>query len=281
LRDDLPAIVWHLDEPYGGGLPSWLVFKAMSESFKVGLTGTGGDELFGNYGKWRGLEEAIPTASNRTGEVVDRAAFRSQFFDHHYYLGDADKRALMIDGAPGCIDTSEFLYERFASAGGGVRDRVAVTDMTTQLPDEFLMMTDRLSMAHGLEARTPFLDNEMVDLALSIPASLRTNPDDLKGLLRRAVAPLLPPEIQTAPKRGFVVPLGLWIRGLLRPLCEHFLSPRRLREQGLLSPAFHARYVKPHLDGTADHTSRVWSMLMFQLWHDTFIDHTAAPDPDG
>jgi len=281
LLDDLPDMVWHLDEPYGGGLPSWLVFKRMSESFKVGLTGTGGDELFGNYGKWLALEESVAAASNDAVEFIGRATFRRAFFDHHYYLGDEDKRSLMVDGATGCTDTSDYLFERFAAAGGGVRDRVAVTDMTTQLPDEFLMMTDRLSMAHGLEARTPFLDNDMVDLALSIPASLRTDPDDLKGLLRRAVEPLLPAEILTAPKRGFVVPLGLWMRGPLRPLCEHLLSPRRLREQGFVAPAFHARYVGPHMEGTADHTSRVWSMLMFQMWHDTFIDRAAAAAPDS
>ena len=95
---------------------------------------------------------------------------------------------------------------------------------------------------------------------------------DPKGLLRKAVTPLLPPELLAAPKRGFVIPLGPWMRGRLRPTVERLLDPQRLDAQGLLAPSFHARYVRPHLDGTADHTPRVWGALMFQLWHSSVIE---------
>jgi asparagine synthase (glutamine-hydrolysing) len=280
LLDDLGSMVWHLDEPYGGGLPSWLVFKAMAGSVKVGMTGTGGDELFGNYGKWRPFEDPPRWRWSRVREGsgdIDAAAFRHGFFERFYYFRDEDKRAILANGAGNCADTSDMLYERFSMAAGGARDRVAVTDMTTQLPEEFLMMTDRFAMAHSLEARTPFLDNAMVDLALAVPSSLRTDPRDLKGLLRRAVAPLLPRKLRRAPKKGFVIPLTLWLRGPLRPLCEHLLAPSRLRDQGIFDPhAFGERCLRPHLDGAADHINRIWAMLMFQLWHDTFIERNGA-----
>lgn len=276
LLDDLPEMVWHLDEPYGGGLPSWMVFKSMATEVKVGLSGTGGDELFGNYGKWRHLEGRwrLPFTQVRSDEI-DHARFSRDFFDRYYYFTDADKRAMVSDSGVS-IDTADLLFERYAVAAGSPRDRVAVTDMTTQLPEEFLMMTDRFSMAHSLEARTPFLDNELVDLALSIPSELRTRRADLKGLLRRAVAPLLPAELLNAPKRGFVLPLTLWLRNQLRPLCERLLSRKNLADQGLIDPAFYGRYVRPHIDGHADHTNRIWSVLMFQLWHATFIEGSGA-----
>jgi asparagine synthase (glutamine-hydrolysing) len=276
LLEDLPRMVWHLDEPYGGGLPSWLVFKAMAGAVKVGLSGTGGDELFGNYGKWSHLEDRPRWPWSRQALdafAPDADRFRHDFFERYYYFPDAEKRAIMESGGETCFDTSSFLFGRFNDdhGGGSARDRVAATDMATQLPEEFLMMTDRFSMAHSLEVRTPFLDNELTDLVLSVPARLRTDPKDLKGLLRRAIAPLLPAQLRRAPKKGFVIPLTRWLRGPLRPMCEDLLAPARLRAQGLFSADFRDRYLRPHLDGTADYTNRVWAMLMFQLWHDTFV----------
>ena len=205
------------------------------------------------------------------------ARFRRTFFERFYYFPDAAKRAVLADGGDGCRDTSEMLYARFQDdAGAGPRDAVAKLDITTQLSDEFLLMTDRFSMAHSVEARTPFLDNGLVDLVRTIPAQFRTRPRDLKGLLRQAVAPLLPPELVNAPKRGFVIPLGVWMRGRLRPAVERLLAPERLRSQGLYAPSFYDRYVRPHLDGAADHTPRVWGALMFQLWYRDFIEGAGA-----
>jgi asparagine synthase (glutamine-hydrolysing) len=133
-------------------------------------------------------------------------------------------------------------------------------------------MADRFSMAHSIEARTPFLDNGLVDLVRRIPAATRTRRTDLKYLLREAVAPLLPQSLLAAPKRGFVIPLGKWLRGPLRTAAEDLLSPDRLKQQGLFTARFYEDYVKPHLDGRADHTHRVWAAIMFQLWHRRFVE---------
>lgn len=277
LLGDLGQMVAALDEPYAGGLPSWEVFKLMGHSVKVGLTGTGGDELFGNYGKWLPLERRLPRLylSRRAGRV-DAAMFAERIFNRFYYFSDADKRAILSDGGVGCSDTAAMLFGRFHGVGeADARDAVAVTDIGTQLPDEFLHMTDRFSMAHSLEARTPFLDNEFVDLVRRIPARLRTSPGDYKGLLRQAVAPLLPPELLQAPKKGFVIPLGLWLRGPLSGLAERLLEPRRLAEEGIFRPEFHQLYVAPHLAGRADHTQKIWAVLMFQLWHEQLLGSSA------
>lgn len=277
LLDDLVAMVWALDEPYGGGLPSWLVFKAMAREVKVGMTGTGGDELFGSYGKWRQLEGGW--LCRRDAAAIDEDRFRREFFGRYYYLADAEKVGSVMVEADRLRSTSDGLYRRFRDAPAEhVRDRVAAVDIDTQLAEEFLLMTDRFSMAHSLEARTPFLDHEFATLALSVPATLRSQRGDAKALLRRAVAPLLPPEARDLPKRGFVVPLKLWLRGPLRPLVERLLDPARLVAQGIFRPGFVERFVRPHLDGRADHTVQVWAAVMFQLWHLVFLERSTPPD---
>ena len=275
LLEDLPRMVWHLDEPYGGGLPSWAVFREMSRSVKVGLTGTGGDELFGNYGKWRELER--PPGWPLRCAAGDEESFRRSFFERYYYLADADKKSLLhLESA----DTGAMLYRIFRDGQDpALRDRVAALDLATQLPEEFLMMTDRFSMAFSLEARTPFLDRELMELCFAIPAAQRTARGDLKGLLREAVADLLPAAVLRAGKRGFVIPLKLWLRGQLRPVVERLLSPERLTRQEIFRPSFYEACVRPHLDGRADCTQVVWAALMFQLWHHVFLESAADTPP--
>lgn len=279
LLDDLVEMVWHLDEPYGGGLPSWTVFKFMSRDVKVGMTGTGGDELFGNYGKWSVLEGGWHRRMFKRGMTRER--FEQDFVDRFYYLADETKRDSVFSASvQGMESTADTLHRYFAAAPThALRNQVAFTDMATQLPEEFLMMTDRFSMAHSLEARTPFLDHEFVELALSVPSSLRTRPGDLKGLLRQVVADILPNEVRKAPKRGFVIPLKLWLRGPLRPLVEALVNPARLKSQGIFRPEFYKVFVRPHLDGSMDNTQVVWGAMMFQLWHQIFIERGSLERP--
>jgi asparagine synthase (glutamine-hydrolysing) len=278
LLGALPRMVWHLDEPYGGGLPSWTVFREMSRFVKVGLTGVGGDELFGNYGKWRALEGGAARRWVDAAPTYER--FRRTYFDRWHYFTDLDKRAVLDGEAAELEDTAAFLWRRYSEPGAAaVRDRTARTEIGTQLADEFLHMVDRFSMAHSLEARTPFLDNAMVDLVRTIPASIRTRRGDLKGLLRHALAPVLPEALLTAPKHGFVLPLKLWLRGPLRPLAERLLAPDRLRRQGLFRPDTYYRHVRPHLEGREDLTTRAWGLVMFQLWHSLTVERAQTEVP--
>ena len=174
----------------------------------------------------------------------------------------------MLNGA---ASTSEYLQTIFERSGSSSpRDSVLYLDAATQLPDEFLHMTDRFSMAHSLEARTPFLDNELVELVARVPPDVRTSGDDPKGLLRAAVAELLPPEQLGAPKRGFVLPLERWLRTELRPLVERLLSPERLQAQGIFNPSF---------DFASLEAERLWPLLMFQLWHLLYVDEALTDAP--
>ena len=277
LLDELIGMVWALDEPYGGGLPSWPVFKAIGKDFRVAMTGTGGDELFGNYGKWSQLEGGV--LRRRYGGPVDAGRFEREFFARYYYMADDFKRRAVLSEADDLASTGASLFHRYAEAPAeAVRDRVAAVDIGTQLAEEFLLMTDRFSMAHSLEARTPFLDSEFASLALSVPASLRSQRGDAKALLRQAVAPLLPPAVRKLPKKGFTIPFRLWLRGPLRPLVERLLDPARLRQQGVFRPDLTETLVRPHLDGRADNAIQIWALVMFQLWHLLFLERRRPPD---
>ncbi|MBS0157772.1 MAG: asparagine synthase (glutamine-hydrolyzing) [Nitrospira sp.] len=321
LLRDLLHMVWSLDEPYGGGLPSWYVFQFMHQDVKVGMTGTGGDELFGDYGRYIGLERQLagrqagparsqvsdwlegcwPLVSSLVDRLphgvgglrsrerwrhwpqVGRDPFRWEYVQAFYYCSDDMKRneVLSNGGSTGSTGTTEFLRSLYEESDGTFpRDGLMQLTMRTQLPEEFLFMTDRFSMAHSLEARVPFLDHAFVDLMLRIPAEIRTKPDDPKYLLRQAVRDLLPGELLNAPKRGFVIPTAEWLRGPLRPLTERLLAPSRLAEQGLFRPEFYQRFVDPHLRGQADYHPQIWTVLMFQIWHNLYIERDLTQCPN-
>lgn len=321
LLQDLIPMVWYLDEPYGGGLPSWYVFRLMSEEVKVGLTGTGGDELFGDYSRFLRLERsefvgralrangsgqtprwadrlwrpaaavvrALPKtwlSDRRREELVHlpgvlRDPFRWLYFNTYYYLSDEAKRefvfAWLLEEIP---DTAGVLTEILGrKADGDLRNRIAYVDCKTQLAEEFLLMTDRFSMAHSLEARVPFLDHRFVERVMQIPSSVRIRPGDPKYLLKRAVADLLPPEVLSGRKRGFILPTARWLRGPLRPLVERLLAKSRLSRQGIFRPEIYDRYVVPHVLGHRDYHQQIWHVLMFQLWHLLFIEERAIAQP--
>jgi len=319
LLRDLVRMVWHLDEPYGGGLPSWYVFSFMRQEVTVGLTGTGGDEVFGNYGRYlrleanpgarwimahrRSLEQwgrrlewlrqpvawlagALPLDLRRREELarlplMGMEPLRRYYFNNVYYFNDLVKRLAVFQLPTERIPDTALVLQGVYDASGtqDVRDGIAYLDATTQLADEFLFFTDRLSMAHALEARVPFLDHTLVELAFRIPSALRTRQDDLKYLLKRALGDLLPPALLGAGKRGFVIPITLWLRRELRPLAERLLAPERLGRQGIFKPSFYSQFVAPHLTSRADFTWQVWTALMFQLWHLVFVEERATDVP--
>ncbi len=270
LLTDLLSMVWALDEPYGGGLPSWYVFRFMSEDVKVSLTGTGGDELFGNYRRF------VPFEQGRLARLRSRDV-RRYHMAPSYYFDDLEKAELLRTREPA---TAELMQRVFDESGSrSVRDSVLYLDVATQLPDEFLLMTDRFSMTHSLEARVPLLDHELVELVASIPPGLRTSAGDPKGLLREAVADLLTPAHLEAPKRGFVFPLARWLRVDLRPLAERLLADEHLERQGLFRPGLAERYLYPHVEGRADESERLWPLLMFQLWHLLYLEEELLEAP--
>jgi len=283
LLRDLDDMIWHLDEPYGGGLPSWYVFKAMKAKVKVALTGTGGDELFGVYGYWRPYEDIFWNIREVAKYIMlDRAPLQTlgmlqrypQGYLYHRYFTDVMKRRFVYSEKL-CKNffPSEAQIQRLWNKGNNVcaRDKVAVLHFATQLPEEFLHMTDKFSMAHSIEARTPLLDHKLVEAVMSISARVRTHPYSKKYLFAKAMNNLLSQEVLNAPKKGFVLPLDRWLRGPLKDRLQYYLGEKYIAKQGIFSKKLYSHMVKPYLRGRHYLKNCIWTLFMFQLWHKRFI----------
>ena len=198
-----------------------------------------------------------------------------RYYEHLYY-NEREKRGMLQ--ANGIQPTWQWLAS-IPTPETNPRNLVMQTDFRYQLPHEFLFMTDRFSMAHSLEARTPFLDTQLIDLVRRIPAEVRTRLDDPKYLLRLAVGDLLPRDVTTGSKRGFVLPIDNWLRGKLRPLVERLLGQDYLAQQGIFVPETYNRHIEPHLNGSVNSGERVWNLLMFQLWYVIYVEQGCVEKP--
>jgi asparagine synthase (glutamine-hydrolysing) len=265
LLDDITKMVWSLDEPYSGGFPSWFLYKEASKKFKVILTGTGGDELFGNYGKWKHLLEN--KIKNTTSEE-----FNKYFFFKRDYCKFFDKKNILLNNTN---STADYLFEKFKyfeNQGLDVVDSVCALDFSTQLPYEFLHMTDRFSMAHSIEARTPFLDIDFIKEVLTLPSNIRTKINDPKYLLKSIFKNYLPDYILKFPKMGFTVQLQDWLKVECKHYLSHLMSEKFLKRQGIFHKNLNEKILKPFLNGNNIFYDVILSMFMFQLWYLTFIE---------
>jgi asparagine synthase (glutamine-hydrolysing) len=157
--------------------------------------------------------------------------------------------------------------ERFAQTEGApLLARLQDVDLGVYLADDLLVKTDRMSMVHSLEARVPYLDPVVSDLALALPTSLKVRRLAKKRLLRAALTPLVPEGILSARKRGFSIPAAAWLRDELAPLARELLAPERTRSQGYFESATVNRLLEEHLARRQDHSRQLWGLMCFSLW---------------
>src|SRR5947199_72009 len=145
---------------------------------------------------------------------------------------------------------------------------------------DLLVKTDRASMAHSLEARVPYLDTAVTNLALALPRRLKVRGLGKKVLLRKAAEPLLPREIVHGKKRGFSIPAAAWLRGDLEPFARETLASDRLRRQGFFEPEAVTRILDQHVSGREDLSRQLWGLLAFTLWHERHVERTPT-SPGG
>ncbi len=307
VADLVPRLVWQSDEPSAdsSAIPVYYVSQLAREHVTMALSGDGGDELFAGYEtyqayQWRDryrrvpqflrrgviapLVRAIPPSSRKVS-----LEFKAKRFVHgaelsmeraHYswrnILDDAARRGLYTDAFAGSfapLDSFRFYEEHFReSQEWSPINRLLHVDTRFYLPNDMLVKVDRMSMAVSLEARVPFLDHELVELAARIPESIKFKNREKKALLRKALRGVVPDRLLDAPKKGFNVPIPVWLRGPLRPLVEEELGERRQRELGLFRPEAVRTLLDEHLTGRRDRSFELWGLLTFTLWHGLYIE---------
>jgi asparagine synthase (glutamine-hydrolysing) len=300
LLDVLPRIAWHFDEPFAdsSAVPSFYVAQLSRKHVTVALNGDGGDECFGGYqryilmGKARWIPpmpQALAMASSRLGDVIAERSIggsRSrrlgrfiQFAAEHpsrrygrlmSTFTPQQKAEIYTDELRELLagtDSCRLLDEAFERSPAGTDlGRVLDVDIATYLPGDLLVKVDITAMANALETRSPFLDHHLMEWAAGLPARMKIRNGQTKLLLKQALVPWLPKEILAYPKQGFGVPLAAWLRGELRELAFDMLTDDTARSRGLFRPAAVRGLLQRHIDG-ADHGSRLWALLQFELWH--------------
>jgi asparagine synthase (glutamine-hydrolysing) len=292
----LPKLVEAFDEPFGdsSAVPTYLVSQLAAGEVKVALSGEGGDELFGGYytyvadllaprvGRLAALAaplvEALPSSDSKASfdykaKRFVRAARLPALERHHGWkeIFPAGLRASLLSGIDSDWDPVDLYRERYAETGGAEPlARLQDVDLGIYLVDDLLVKTDRSSMAHSLELRVPFLDQQVAEFALSLATPLKVRGMAKKRLLRKAFAPLLPGEILRGPKQGFSIPLAGWLRGPLEPFAREVLSPATLARQGCLDPAAVAPLIDAHCSGREDLSRQLWGLMAFTLWFDRY-----------
>jgi asparagine synthase (glutamine-hydrolysing) len=301
LRPDaaalLPEMVVAFDEPFAdsSAIPTYLVSSLAHAHVKVALSGEGGDELFGGYNYYVGhllaprlapvasalrpLVERLPTSTAKASTLDWRAkrfvrAAHLPMLERHFEwksIFAREERDAVVEPERRGRDALDLLRARYTtSKGADDLARAVDLDLGIFMVDDMLVKTDRASMAHSLEARVPLLDRAVAELALALPSRMKVRGTTKKRLLRRAVAPLLPDAILRGEKRGFSIPVASWLRGELQSFARDVLSPASVGRQGVFRSGPIERLLAEHAAGRADHSRKIWALLVFSLWFDRY-----------
>ena len=263
------------------------------EQVTVALSGEGADEIFGGYARQR-YDVAIdriggwgrrllPAAMRLAGRRPSQRLLRRLEMEPGLHRQLDWGRVFSIEELDGLMVSAPDLDEAGQAAYGNLAQRWLdlassdpvnsrlMADREVFLPSDLLPKVDRMSMAHSLEVRVPYLDNEVVDLMVAVPGALKQSLRRDKILLRKAASSYLPTTAATRKKRGFEVPIGAWLRGALRPVLLDWLSPDTIRKQGLLRPEVASRIVDTHLRGDLDLGKQLWTLMVLSRWMETTV----------
>jgi len=306
LAEVLPRIVAALDQPLAdsSAVPTYYICQLARSRVTVALSGMGGDELSGGYERYLGAllgrrYQQLPGPLRRAvargvrglpdwgGTSRVSAARLKRFVQSAEY--DLPGAYLLLLSTFSLQELHELLVGRWRSelehfspaeliaaafgesGSANSVDQMLFADATGYLPGDLLPLTDRMSMAHSLEVRVPYLDHEVIEFAASIPPELKIKRLTKKYILRKAGAKLLPKEILSGKKRGFSIPLGFWFREELRKYAETQLMPERIDQMGYFEPKKISTLLQEHFSGQANHENKIWALVVFALWHDHYI----------
>ncbi|MGH9938275.1 MAG: asparagine synthase (glutamine-hydrolyzing), partial [Blastocatellia bacterium] len=308
----LPKLVRHYGEPYAdsSAIPTFYVARMTRRHVTVALNGDGGDESFAGYERYLANHLAermqsvpgVALAARALGRVIpDSINPKSRVRQARRFLAVASRPMaeryprwlkMFQDEAKPRLYSHEFSGLLNGDAGGrddgllksllagrsrsdlppDAVDAAMAIDVASYLPYDLLVKVDITAMANSLEARSPFLDHEVMEFAARLPVGIKFRGGRLKSLLKRAFADLLPPENVNRRKMGFGVPVGQWFRGPLRELLQEALLSQQSLRRGYFREPEVRRLVVEHLERRADHSFQLWNLVMLELWHREFLE---------
>jgi asparagine synthase (glutamine-hydrolysing) len=255
------------DEPFAGVVSTYFLAEAMARHVKVAVSGDGADEMFGSY-----LSHRMAFAKAQDGEEPDWE-WRTKLL----VLSELEKRDLYSPEVRDALaDTSTAVHLGRAFEHLTARDplnRILEAEFGGIFPDQVLTFVDRLSMAHALEVRSPFLDTDVIEFVASLPGGLKICNGETKHLLKKAASRYFPEEMIRRPKEGFLMPITAWVLGHLQPWVRETLSPERLRRHGLFDFAQVQRLLDRLSEPGADYVAvnRVLVLAIFQEWYELYL----------
>jgi asparagine synthase (glutamine-hydrolysing) len=300
----LPELVWHGEEPTADSsmVPVYYLSRFASQNVKVVLTGDGADEILAGYPtyqahfllRWlktwpQGLQQSLyrlahilPVSHRKVSwdfklkRLVDALSWNLDYAHYSWRrIWSPEELAKLLPGKPLREGFDLYHYWLQRSSSSSPLNRMLYADTRFYLPNDMLVKVDRMTMAHGLEARAPFLDHQLVELAARLPDAWK-----LKGLvwkkylLRRLLQDKVPASIRWQSKKGFNVPVGLWFKGDLKDYCGDHL--RFLRHLGCFDMNFLEEVWQRHLRDEKDYSHHLWGLLILSLWWQRFFGKTSV-----
>ncbi len=313
--ETLPKLVWHFDEPYAdsSALPTYYVSEMARKYVTVALNGDGGDESFCGYTRYCGFRpfqmfRRIPDPLRRyllkpfsttLFQLIPGSVFLEKlqyvtdvslmteeerycqmmiiFRDYMKPLIYAERMMPMIKQKKSIQRTLNYMHSTNVRE---MIDRMTYSDIKTYLVDDLLPKMDRITMAHSLEGRSPFLDHRIMEFGASLPSHIRFKDKTLKYLLKAALSDILPHDILWREKKGFGVPIGHWFKQDLFELARETLLSKRAADRNLFNIKYIEKILNDHQRGKQNHHHRIWSLLNLELWFQTFFDRKdISPGP--
>jgi len=305
----LSDLVWHYGEPYGdsSAVPTWLISREACRHVGTVLTGDGGDEGFAGYSRHRRADTArrrawltplvtrglAPLAARLVTFIAPRTLLARNFdWAVKYLAGNPLALAgdtTWFDGWRNALYAAAFVAQLGGRhplesqrpilqtlTGSTHVDRALEHLLRTTLPNDYLVKTNIAGTVHAMELRCPLLDVDLLEFASRIPAAVLLEGNQPKSLLKRYAATLVPREGVYRKKHGFAVPIRYWLRGQWQaPVRALLLSPRA--DRGYFRPRCITALLDAHAAGGANHDSRVWTLVMLEIWHRLFVDKTLQP----
>jgi asparagine synthase (glutamine-hydrolysing) len=295
----LPRIIWHLDDPMAdaAAVPLWFVAREASRHVKVVLSGEGSDELFGGYAVYHqpGLVRvgerlpdwgkaplhkaaALLPAGVKGKGLLGRTAtpLRRRYIGNAHVFVDGEADLVTGPGRATAYDVTDPVYQQAAEAGLDDVSTMQLVDINTWLPGDILVKADRMTMAHGLELRTPFLDREVMTVASRLSREEKTAGGTTKFALREAMGEVLPQAVAERAKLGFPVPVGEWLAGEWFGYAEDVLAEaqtdRWIDRDAALALLHRYRAREPEVSWR-----QVWALIVFSIWHQIYVERYYDP----